>query len=45
MGEHIIDAEKASKLEDESRYRFLSREQLLKQIERGDTFFVEAFGN
>lgn len=37
MEEHIIDAEKASKLEDESRYRFLSREELLKHLEIGDT--------
>ena len=35
--DHIIDAEKAGKLEDESRYRFLSREQLLKHIDKGDT--------
>ena len=35
--DHIIDAEKADKLEDESRYRFLSKEQLLKHIDKGDT--------
>jgi ubiquinone/menaquinone biosynthesis C-methylase UbiE len=35
--DHIIDAEKAGKLEDDSRYRFLSREQLLKHVDKGDT--------
>lgn len=40
MEEHIIDAEKASKLEDESRYRFLSREKLLAHIYR-DEVIVE----
>ncbi|MFB6100305.1 MAG: class I SAM-dependent methyltransferase [Candidatus Nanohalobium sp.] len=35
--DHVIDAEKADKLEDESRYRILSREELLAQVEEGDT--------
>lgn len=37
MEEHIIDAEMASKLEEDSRYCFLSREELLKHIQKGDT--------
>jgi ubiquinone/menaquinone biosynthesis C-methylase UbiE len=35
--EHVIDAEKAEKLEDESRYGILSREELLARVEEGDT--------
>lgn len=35
--DHIIDSEKASKLEDESRYRFLSREELLQHVDEEDT--------
>ena len=37
MEEHIIDAEQASKLEDDSRYRFLSREELLQHVDEKDT--------
>ncbi|MFB6115665.1 MAG: class I SAM-dependent methyltransferase [Candidatus Nanohalobium sp.] len=37
MKEHIIDAEKASKLEDESRYHLLSREELLQHVDEKDT--------
>ena len=36
MDENIIDADKASKLEDKSRYRLLSREELLQDFEMGD---------
>jgi ubiquinone/menaquinone biosynthesis C-methylase UbiE len=37
MKDHIMDAEQAEKLEDESRYRILSREELLAEVEEGDT--------
>jgi ubiquinone/menaquinone biosynthesis C-methylase UbiE len=37
MEDHIMDSEKAEKLEDESRYRILSREKLLTYIDEGDT--------
>ncbi|MFB6158641.1 MAG: class I SAM-dependent methyltransferase [Candidatus Nanohalobium sp.] len=35
--DHVIDAEKADKLEDEGRYRILSREELLAEVKHGDT--------
>lgn len=37
MEDHIMDSEKAEKLEDESRYRILSREELLTYMDEGDT--------
>lgn len=36
MDDHIIDAEDAGRLEDESRYRILSREELLAEVQEGD---------
>lgn len=37
MEDHIIDADRAETLEDESRYRILSREELLGEIREDDT--------
>jgi len=37
MKDHIMDAGKAENLEDESRYRILSREELLAGVDKGDT--------
>ncbi|MFB6208354.1 MAG: class I SAM-dependent methyltransferase [Candidatus Nanohaloarchaea archaeon] len=37
MDEHIIDPAVAEKLEDESRYRYVSREELLEHVDPGDT--------
>lgn len=37
MEDHIIDADKAETLEDESRYRILSREELLGEVADDDT--------
>lgn len=36
MEDHIIDAKKADKLEDESRYRFVSKEELLRYVGEDD---------
>jgi ubiquinone/menaquinone biosynthesis C-methylase UbiE len=37
MKDHIMDSEKAEKLEDEARYRILSQEELLAEVKKGDT--------
>ncbi|MFB6175463.1 MAG: class I SAM-dependent methyltransferase [Candidatus Nanohalobium sp.] len=37
MEDHILDGEKASKLEDESRFKYLSKEELLGDINSQDT--------
>lgn len=37
MDEHIIDPEKAEMLEDDGRYRIVSREELLRVIDTDDT--------
>jgi len=37
MEGHIMDSEKAEKLEDESRYKILSREELLAYVDKGDS--------
>jgi len=37
MEDHIMDSEKAEKLENEARYRILSEEELLAEVGEGDT--------
>jgi ubiquinone/menaquinone biosynthesis C-methylase UbiE len=34
--DHIIDTDKAEKLEDKSRYRFVSKEELLQYVDKND---------
>jgi ubiquinone/menaquinone biosynthesis C-methylase UbiE len=45
MGFHTFDSEKASKLEDESRYRFCSREELLSMVDPAETQVVADLGS
>jgi ubiquinone/menaquinone biosynthesis C-methylase UbiE len=37
MDDHVLDAERAETLEDDRRYRILSREELLADVESDDT--------
>jgi len=45
MGFHTFDAEKAEKLEDESRYRYVSREELVGSLDPSDGDVVADLGS
>ncbi|WP_327053713.1 class I SAM-dependent methyltransferase [Halomicrococcus gelatinilyticus] len=45
MGFHTFDAEKAEKLEDDSRYRYVSREELVGSLDPSDDDVVADLGS